>query len=117
MNAATHARPAVVIFGATGDLSLRMLYPSLYFLDADGLLPEGLRFVGAVRSAISTEAFLVKVREAVCERAGEHCAEEAWARFEKRLGYVAAAASRPESFEALQQELAGSSQSVFYLST
>jgi glucose-6-phosphate 1-dehydrogenase len=30
---------AFVIFGATGDLARRMLFPSLYFLDADGLLP------------------------------------------------------------------------------
>ena len=29
---------AIVIFGATGDLSLRMLLPSLYFLELDGLL-------------------------------------------------------------------------------
>jgi glucose-6-phosphate 1-dehydrogenase len=27
----------LVIFGATGDLAARMLLPSLYFLDADGL--------------------------------------------------------------------------------
>ncbi len=34
---------AFVIFGATGDLARRMLFPSLYFLDADGLLPPDLR--------------------------------------------------------------------------
>ena len=38
---------AIVIFGATGDLALRMLYPSLYFLEADGLLPADLKVVGA----------------------------------------------------------------------
>ena len=40
----------IVIFGATGDLAARMLLPSLYFLDADGLLPEGLKIVGSARS-------------------------------------------------------------------
>ena len=30
----------VVLFGATGDLARRMLLPSLYGLDADGLLPQ-----------------------------------------------------------------------------
>jgi glucose-6-phosphate 1-dehydrogenase len=108
---------AIVIFGATGDLSLRMLYPSLYFLDADGFLPEGLRIIGAARSEMPAEAFVAKVREVVCERAGEHCADEVWARFEQRLGYVAADASKPETFQALEQELKGSSQTVFYLST
>ena len=107
----------VVIFGATGDLSLRMLYPSLYFLDADGFLPEGLRIVGAARSAMSAEDFVAKVREAVCERAGEHCSDAAWAKFAARLGYVAADAGKPESFAALAAELKGSTQTIFYLST
>ena len=31
----------LVMFGATGDLARRMLLPSLYGLDADGLLPDG----------------------------------------------------------------------------
>ena len=33
-------KKAIVIFGATGDLAQKMLYPSLYFLDAEGHLPE-----------------------------------------------------------------------------
>ena len=33
---------AIVLFGGAGDLALRMLFPSLYFLDADGFLPDGL---------------------------------------------------------------------------
>ena len=32
----------LVMFGATGDLARRMLLPSLYGLDSDGLLPDGL---------------------------------------------------------------------------
>ena len=41
---------AFIIFGATGDLARRMLFPSLYFLDMDGLLPAGLQIIGAARS-------------------------------------------------------------------
>ncbi len=40
----------LIMFGATGDLARRMLFPSLYFLDVDGLLPPNLRIVGAARS-------------------------------------------------------------------
>ena len=32
----------LTLFGATGDLALRMLWPSLYGLEADNLLPDGL---------------------------------------------------------------------------
>jgi glucose-6-phosphate 1-dehydrogenase len=33
----------LLMFGATGDLARRMLIPSLYGLDSDGLLPPDLR--------------------------------------------------------------------------
>jgi glucose-6-phosphate 1-dehydrogenase len=42
---------ALLLFGATGDLSQRMLLPSLFGLHADGLLPGGLAIVGSARSA------------------------------------------------------------------
>ncbi len=47
----------LLLFGATGDLSQRMLLPSLYNLHVDGLLPPGLRIVGSARSAIGTSEF------------------------------------------------------------
>jgi glucose-6-phosphate 1-dehydrogenase len=59
--AATKARPAdpccLVIFGATGDLTHRLLVPALYNLAADGLLPEAFALIGVARSASSSEAF------------------------------------------------------------
>ena len=64
------ARPAslLVIFGATGDLAQRMLLPSLYGLQRDGLLPERLRILCTGRSALSDEAFAQTVSEAVERR-------------------------------------------------
>jgi glucose-6-phosphate 1-dehydrogenase len=58
---ATTARPAdpccLVIFGATGDLTHRLLVPALYNLAADGLLPEAFALVGVARSDLSSKAF------------------------------------------------------------
>src|SRR3569623_339923 len=104
------AQTSVVIFGATGDLSLRMLYPSLYFLDADGFLPEGLRILGAARSVVEVEAFIARVEEAIRERADGHWSDAVWARVKARLGYVAADAAKPESFDALCEALSGSDE-------
>ncbi|HEX8056939.1 MAG TPA: hypothetical protein VF481_09765, partial [Novosphingobium sp.] len=36
----------LLLFGATGDLSKRMLLPSLCALCADGLLPDSLEIIG-----------------------------------------------------------------------
>ena len=46
MNAQT-----IVIVGATGDLAKRMLFPSLYFLDSEGKLPDGFKIFGAARAS------------------------------------------------------------------
>ena len=43
---------ALILFGGGGDLAMRMLLPSLYFLEHDGLLPEGLKIIGADRKSV-----------------------------------------------------------------
>ena len=59
--AATTARRAdpccLVIFGASGDLTHRLLLPALYNLAVEGLLPEAFGLIGVARSASSSEAF------------------------------------------------------------
>ena len=60
---------ALILFGGGGDLAMRMLLPSLYFLEHDGLLPEGLKIIGAARSEESAYDYTAKVHEAVKARA------------------------------------------------
>jgi glucose-6-phosphate 1-dehydrogenase len=47
----------LILLGATGDLSQRMLIPSLFGLHAEGLLPSGFRLVGAARRAMRDDEF------------------------------------------------------------
>jgi glucose-6-phosphate 1-dehydrogenase len=47
----------MVIFGASGDLTKRLLAPALYNLACDGLLSENFAVLGVGRSRISDEAF------------------------------------------------------------
>ena len=51
----------LVIFGASGDLTARMLVPAIYNLYKGGLLPEKFAIVGASRSNFSNETFRKKV--------------------------------------------------------
>ncbi|HOY76738.1 MAG TPA: glucose-6-phosphate dehydrogenase [Hyphomonadaceae bacterium] len=109
---------AFVIFGATGDLARRMLFPSLYFLDMDGLLPSQLRIVGAARSSHTDEEFRKDVEGWVRERAGAFFSQEAWDTFAKRLVYAPGDATDPKSYATLKQRLEGADGgSLFYLST
>jgi glucose-6-phosphate 1-dehydrogenase len=109
---------AFVIFGATGDLARRMLFPSLYFLDVDGLLPPNLRIVGAARSGHTDDEFRKDVESWVRERAGAFFSKDAWAAFAKRLVYVPGDAGDPKSYATLKRKLDEThGGSIFYLST
>ena len=47
----------LLLFGATGDLAQRMLLPSLFALDADGLLAPDLKIIGTARSDMSDSKY------------------------------------------------------------
>ena len=53
----------LLLFGATGDLAQRYLFPSLLRLHGDGLLPADFRVRGLSLSAHDTEAFRQVLRE------------------------------------------------------
>ena len=52
----------LVIFGASGDLAKRKLYPALFHLFRRGLMHEESRIVGCARTAYSDEAFREHIR-------------------------------------------------------
>jgi glucose-6-phosphate 1-dehydrogenase len=117
----THAKvqqasEGLVIFGGTGDLALRMLFPSLYFLEAEGLLADDLSIIGTARSDIEESAFIQQVRVAVQNRAGADFSEETWARFGARLRYAAVDVSDKSAFSRLGEVL-GDRRAIYYLST
>ncbi len=98
---------ALVLFGGGGDLAMRMLLPSLYFLEHDGLLPDGLKIIGAARSGESRDEYAGKVRAAVegKAKADDAWSEEAWARLDARLDYLAVDATDPESLKPLKDRV------------
>ncbi len=109
----------LVIFGATGDLARRMLWPSLFALDRDGLLPADFRLIGAAHSKVSDADFVVRVREALLKSANECLFDEAaFASFAARIRYVSVDAQTAGGLEPIRavlgQDVGGA---VYYLST
>ena len=51
----------MVIFGATGDLTKRKLFPALYYLAKGGFLPEGFAVVGVGRQELTTDQFKTQI--------------------------------------------------------
>jgi glucose-6-phosphate 1-dehydrogenase len=80
---------AVVIFGATGDLTKRKLLPALYALASDGLLPQGFAVIGSGRTQLSEAEFRASMRDAVARFARVRLDRSVWARFADALHYTA----------------------------
>jgi glucose-6-phosphate 1-dehydrogenase len=109
----------LLLFGATGDLARRMLLPSLYGLDRDGLLPSDLKVVGTARTQLSDDEYRARAREALQEHlpAGFFKADAA-ERFLERVTYVPLDATDPASFPKLAEAVGDPSGGVaIFLST
>uniref|UniRef100_A0A914VKB9 Glucose-6-phosphate 1-dehydrogenase n=1 Tax=Plectus sambesii TaxID=2011161 RepID=A0A914VKB9_9BILA len=108
-----------VVFGASGDLAKKKIYPTLWWLYRDGLLPKVVYFIGYARSDLSIEA-LVKHFEPNCKvKDGE---KEQFTEFVKKCTYVMGAYDKPEGFEKLdsviaelEQKYNGPANRLYYL--
>jgi glucose-6-phosphate 1-dehydrogenase len=109
----------LLLFGATGDLARRMLLPSLYGLDSDGLLPDDLRIIGTARTELDDDAFRGKARGALDEHLPAGFSQpELVERFLKRLSYVALDATQAAGFPKLAQAIGDPAHGVaIFLST
>ena len=74
---------AIVIFGASGDLTSRKLIPSLFNLFCKSLLPDNFYILGCARSGLSDDSFRKRMKEAVVE----HCDSESKENFDEFLGH------------------------------
>jgi glucose-6-phosphate 1-dehydrogenase len=108
----------LLLFGATGDLSHRMLLPSLYGLDAEELLPADLAIVATARSQLDDAAF----RTSAIEALGQHVPAEFFdrvkaKRFAERFTYVPLDATQPEGFAKLAEKIDPANGLAIFLST
>jgi glucose-6-phosphate 1-dehydrogenase len=110
----------LVVFGASGDLALRKLFPSLFHRFKDGQIPADSRIVGVARQAMTQEAFLDAVSDGFSALAGGDANDDTFKAFLKLISYVALDATKADGdWPALTAALsdAGDKVRVFYLST
>ncbi|MFK7886478.1 MAG: glucose-6-phosphate dehydrogenase [Gammaproteobacteria bacterium] len=109
-----------VVFGGTGDLSMRKLFPALYYREVDNQLPEEASVIAVARGELSQDAFLSQL-EAACRKNvdPEYFDPEVWQRFAKRFRYVRIDALTPEGYADLAPMLdqTGARVRIFYLAT
>jgi glucose-6-phosphate 1-dehydrogenase len=122
------ARPgdpcALVIFGAAGDLTKRLLVPSLYNLHASNLLPENFAMVGVTAAKFSDEDFREKLSNDIREFAPSPVQKELWDWFKPKIYYHAGDFREPNLYRQLKDKLAAVDKQqgtpgncLFYLAT
>ena len=115
---------AVVIFGASGDLTMRKLIPAVYNLAVDNLLPADFHLIGYGRKPIPDDEFRTLAGQAVKEFSRREMNPEIWGRVVSRTTYVAGAYDDRSAFDRLakqlddiERRLGREVQPLFYIST
>ena len=80
---------AMVVFGASGDLTARKIFPALYALATRRLLPEHFGVVGVARTEQTTKQWAAAMQAAVKEHARDEFDESIWETLAGGLRYVA----------------------------
>ncbi|MCB9029669.1 MAG: glucose-6-phosphate dehydrogenase [Deltaproteobacteria bacterium] len=96
---------ALVICGATGDLTQRKLIPALCNLAEDGYLPSQFVVIGAARRELSDKEFIAHLKEGVDKFSRRKISDEAWKKFAKNIFYHQLRFDHPDDYLALKVKL------------
>jgi glucose-6-phosphate 1-dehydrogenase len=94
-----------VIFGASGDLTSRLLLPALYNLAATGLLPERLAIVGVARSVHTADEFRQDLLDALQAHATREVDPQLAQRLVAHVAYLSGSIDDAETFSKLKASL------------
>ena len=102
---------ALVLFGATGDLAYKQIFPALYEMTRRGRL--NIPIIGLARPPWSNQQLRERARESIAARGDVDAA--IFDRLAKRITYVAGDYRDDAVFAALRRELGDCGRPLFYL--
>ncbi len=123
--AAAHPAPpcTLIIFGAHGDLTKRLLTPALYNLTGSGLLDDNFRIIGVDRVDDTDDGWRKSLAESMqgftkdpnAEFYTPKIDEKSWGWLSQRLHYYKADFTQPAQLDGLKQHVDATGNAVFYL--
>lgn len=96
---------AIVVFGASGDLTRRKVLPALYDLVCEDQMPERFAIVGYARGEWDDDRFREHARKAVEEFSNTGFEPDRWNDFARSLHYVPGPYDTPDCFAPLVARL------------
>jgi glucose-6-phosphate 1-dehydrogenase len=104
MNQSLHAT-ALVVFGATGDLTQNKLYPALYELARRNLLPKDFYLYGIARESMTRAAFEKDLKADLRHHYGKKLEKKAVAILIKHLRYIQADLADVSGYLELEEDI------------
>ncbi|WP_312769094.1 glucose-6-phosphate dehydrogenase [Epilithonimonas sp.] len=95
----------IIIFGATGDLAKRKLFPAFYNLYIDGRMPKGFNILALGRAENTDEKFRNYIKENLESFSRKKVIAEDWAGFQAHITYFQHQLDENSSYENLSQKL------------
>ncbi|TAL77987.1 MAG: glucose-6-phosphate dehydrogenase [Beijerinckiaceae bacterium] len=121
---------AMVVFGANGDMTKRLLIPALYNLSRTKVLPDNFALIGVDLAEQSTQDWCEHLHNTLKTFVGKANAElgisqideAAWKRLVARMSYIQGDITKPELYEKIRGALSEAEEShgtrgnaIFYL--
>lgn len=103
---------ALVLFGATGDLAYKKIFPSLYSMAKRGKLDVPI--IGVARGDYDSEGLRQRVRSSI-EAFGQGLDEDIFSRLSQRIRFVKGDYQNPQTYAQLKKELEEADHPLFYL--
>ena len=104
---------AMVLFGATGDLARKKIFPAVYEMELGGSC--GVPVIGVSSSEWDDDTLRDRAHEAIVEQTDGDVDEATWKSLAAKLSYVSGDYREAATFETLAERLAGVDRPLFYL--
>lgn len=131
MSTQSHNHPpppcAIVIFGANGDLTKRLIVPALYNLARTGLLPSRLALIGVGHNDKTSQQWRDGLREfleQVLAKTEQTIDENLWNMVSQNMAFLKGGFEDPETYKALEgllgkidKDVGLDGNALFYLAT
>lgn len=106
-----------ILFGSLGDLARRKLWPSLYQLDAAGLLGPKTLLIGVARQELKLSEFVEQIKEALNTFIKTPLDDQLLEQFIRRIRYSCVDMAQPEQYLRLTEQVDENFPFISYFAT
>ena len=108
----------LTVFGATGNLSTKKLFPALFELEKQSLLSPKIKILGLASQELTNEEFALLLKTEICaKQENSKIIDKTLVVFMQRISYLSINFEEPASFQRLKDHHPSKNCSLYYLAT